>query len=162
MFRGRVTMAIMLMIALGLLVLSACAQPTAGTKKVIKATWIKPEITGDTISIPISEVDKDIITHFKVSSPTDDLAFMAYKFDGKLYARANVCPPCLSDNFSLNKNTLVCDTCGSVFNAKTGAGISGPCVAYPKASVSYDIKDGNIMMKGTDLITAFQDTLKRG
>lgn len=155
MFRGRVTMAIMVLIALGLLAFSACSQQGA-----IKATWIKAEVTGNTVSIPLSVVNKDIITHFKISTPTDDLAFMVYKFGDKLYARANICPPCLSENFSLKNNTLVCDTCGTVFDARTGAGISGACVAYPKAPVSYELKDGNVLMKGTDLVTAFQDTLR--
>ena len=155
-----ITISTILLILLILPILAACSsQPQAANNARIKATWIKPVITGDSVSIPVSEVDKYTITHFKVSSPTGELAFMAYKFDGKLYARANICPPCLSESFSLKKDTLVCDTCGTVFDARTGAGISGPCVAFPKAAVTYGVKDGNIMMKGTDLVTAFQNTL---
>jgi len=36
------------------------------------------------------------------------------------------------------------------------------CVDFPKASVPYEISDGNIVMKGTDLIAAYQDTLEPG
>lgn len=145
-------------LVIGLLILSACSPTSASTR--IRATWINPTIQGESVSIPASEVEKDTIAHFKVTTPADDLAFMAYQFDGKLYARANICPPCLSEGFSLVGNTLVCDTCGTVFDAKTGAGIKGACIAYPKAAVPYEVKDGNITMKGTDLAAAFQNTLK--
>jgi hypothetical protein len=34
----------------------------------------------------------------------------------------------------LNKDVLVCDRCGTRFKAKSGDGIDGACVDYPKAS----------------------------
>jgi hypothetical protein len=47
----------------------------------------------------------------------------------------------------------------SVFNATTGAGIGGACRAYPKAAATYEVKDGNIVMKVSDLSASFQKTL---
>ncbi len=173
--KRRMILALLVALISGLLVLSACgnqqvaaetpakpsaANTTSNTK--IKATWVKPQVSGDGVSIPSSEVDKDTIIHFKVSSPTDDMAFMVYEYGGKFYARADICPPCLSESFSLKNNTLICDACGTVFNAVTGDGITGACVSYPKASVPYEVKDGNITMKATDLTTAFQNTLRPG
>jgi nitrite reductase/ring-hydroxylating ferredoxin subunit len=90
---------------------------------------------------------------------TDTLSFMAYKYDDQLYVRADICPPCRSESYTLTKGTLVCDSCGTVFNAGTGAGIKGACVRFPKQSVNYEVKDGNILINGTDLITAYQNTL---
>ena len=88
--------------------------------------------------------------------------FMAYVLDGEIYVRANVCPPCQSVGFSLGKDVLICDRCATTFEARTGEGIEGACVDFPKASVPYEIIDGNIVMKGTDLIAAYQDTTEPG
>jgi nitrite reductase/ring-hydroxylating ferredoxin subunit len=88
--------------------------------------------------------------------------FMAYVLAGEIYVRANVCPPCRSIGFSLNEEILVCDRCATTFEAKTGEGIVGACVDYPKALVPYEIEDGNIVMSSTDLTTAYQDTIEPG
>jgi nitrite reductase/ring-hydroxylating ferredoxin subunit len=134
---------------------SACG----GSGRSIKATWIQPLVVGDSVIVPVSTIDKDIITHFKVKTSNKELTFMAYTYSDQVYTRADICPPCHSENFSLKDGTLVCDTCGSVFNATTGAGIGGACRAYPKAAATYEVKDGNIVMKVSDLSASFQKTL---
>jgi nitrite reductase/ring-hydroxylating ferredoxin subunit len=151
-----------LALTMGLLVLavSACSGSQAASIAAIRPTWINAQISGDVVSISAAEIDKDVMTHFKISNPTATLSFMAYKYAGKTYVRADICPPCRSDSFSLVGETLVCDACGTVFDAQTGAGLRGACVAYPKASVPYQITDGNITLNGTDLVTAFQNTLR--
>ena len=155
----RITIAAMLIVTLGLLALSACSnQPT----KRIQATWIDAQITGDLVSVPVDKIEKDVIIHSRVSTPTDELTFMAYEYNDKVYVRADICPPCLSESFSLVKDTLVCDACATVFSAKTGAGIKGACVRYPKASVPFVLQSGDIVMTGVDIATAFQDTLTPG
>ena len=128
----------------------------------IKATWIEPHVLGDTVSIPVSEVDNNRNVHFNVKTRDEDMNFMAYVLDGEISVRANVCPPCRSIGFSLEQAVLICDTCATTFKAKTGEGIEGACVDFPKASVPYDVSDGNAVMKGTDLIAAYQDTLEPG
>ncbi len=141
--------------------LAGCSAQAA--QAAVKATWIKPQLAGDTVSIPVSEVSKDKIVHFNVGSALGgQMAFMAYALDGKVYVRANVCPPCRSIGFSLKGDTLVCDTCRTVFSAKTGDGINGACVAYPKAAVAYQITGDNIVMRGNDLAVAYQNTLEPG
>jgi nitrite reductase/ring-hydroxylating ferredoxin subunit len=116
-------------------------------------------VLGDIISTPISEVENDKIMHFEFTTQDKAMTFMAYDLSGEIYVRANICPPCRSIGFSLLQSTLVCDTCGTVFDARTGAGIDGACVAYPKAAVAYEIRDGSIVMKGSDLLAAYQDTI---
>jgi nitrite reductase/ring-hydroxylating ferredoxin subunit len=128
----------------------------------IKATWIEPQVAGDTVSIPVSEVENNWNVHFSVKTPDEDMNFMAYVWDGEISVRANVCPPCRSIGFSLERDILVCDTCMTTFEAKTGGGIEGACVDFPKASVPYEVTDGNAVMKGTDLIAAYQDTTEPG
>ena len=128
----------------------------------IEAAWIEPQVAGDTVSIPVSEVENNWNVHFNVKAQGEDMNFMAYVLDGEIHVRANVCPPCKSIGFSLGGDILICDRCATTFKAKTGEGIQGACVDFPKASVPYEIKDSNVVMKGTDLTIAHQDTIEPG
>ncbi|MFC1865559.1 Fe-S-containing protein [Chloroflexota bacterium] len=151
-----------IVLVMAVLTLAACGGQVA--QAAVKAAWIEPQVTGDTISISVSEVINSQIVHFRIK-PTaldNEIAFMAYDLDGEIYVRANVCPPCRSIGFSLSGDTLVCDTCRTTFEAKTGDGISGGCVAYPKASVANEIVDGKIIMSGDDLFIANQRTNEPG
>ena len=87
---------------------------------------------------------------------------MAYIVGGEIFVRANVCPPCRSIGFSLEEAVLICDRCATTFKAETGEGIEGACVDFPKASVPYEVSNGNVAMKGTDLVAAYQDTTEPG
>ena len=147
-----------------LMTLSAVACSGNSTQDItpIKATWVTMQIAGDTASIPASEVETSKMTHFVLGTSAGDIAFMAYELGGKTHVRSNICPPCRSTSFSLKGDILVCDTCATTFDAKTGEGIKGACVDYPKAPVQYETIDGNIVMAGDDLIAAYQNTLKPG
>lgn len=140
----------------------ACSGNSVQSNEPIKATWIEPQVVGDTVSIPVSKVENNKIVDFKLVTLGGNIAFMAYELGGEVYVRSNVCPPCRSVGFSLQGDTLVCDTCLTTFNAKTGDGIEGACVDFPKASVPYEISDGNIVMKSNDLVAAYQSTLNPG
>lgn len=167
MLRGIVISALLLAITLSI---AACggstSTPTLNPKPkpsgLIKATWIEPLVADETVSIPVSEVENNWNIHFELSTSAGDIAFMAYELGGKLYVRTNACPPCWSVGFSLQRDILVCDTCRTTFKAKTGDGIEGACVDFPKASVPYEITDGNIVMGGDDLLAAYQNTLNPG
>src|SRR3972149_2124327 len=113
---------IILILVLLILVSSIVACSANGTQSSqrIKATWIEPQVVGDTVSIPVSEVEKSWNVHFNLQTQDGDMTFMTYIVDGETYVRANICPPCHSIGFSLQQSTLVCDTCGTVFDAKTG------------------------------------------
>ena len=102
------------------------------------------------------------MTHFTMNASGGEMDFMAYELGGKTYVRASICPPCYSRSFSLKGDTLVCDTCGTSFDAKTGSGIKGACVNYPKASVSYTVDDDSIVMKVDGLVTTYNNTLAPG
>ena len=145
-----------------ILTIVACSGNSAQSNEPIKATWIEPQVVGNTVSISVSEVENSKMTHFKLTTIDGDIAFMAYELDGNLNVRANVCPPCRSIGFSLSKDTLICDTCRTTFEAKTGEGISGACVGYPKAAVPYEISDGKVVMRGNDLLAADQNTNEPG
>jgi len=163
MYRKKSIQAILLLLVISLLVVTACSnQPASanGADNVTaKQASINAELNGDLVSILQSDVDKYTNARFLVDTAARPLSFMAYKYDNQLYVRADICPPCRSESFTLTKGTLVCDTCGTVFAANTGDGIRGACVKFAKQSVTYEVKDGNIVMKGNDLVTAFQNTL---
>lgn len=153
----RMSRVIVIGIALLGMILSMAGCSSSG--EPIKATWVTVPVAFDTVSIPVSAVNNNKMIHFLLGTgPTGDIAFMAYELDGKIYVRSNVCPPCWSMGFSLQKDILVCDRCATTFKAKTGDGIKGvqACVGYPKASVPYEIRDGTMIMKRIDLITAYQ------
>jgi nitrite reductase/ring-hydroxylating ferredoxin subunit len=102
------------------------------------------------------------MTHFRMATPGGQEVFMAYKLAGTYYVRASICPPCRSQSFSLTGETLVCDSCGTVFNARTGAGVSGACVNYPKTTAAFQSSGGTLTVKTVDLINAYNETLKPG
>jgi len=128
----------------------------------VDAKWIEPQVNGDTVSIPVSEIENNWNTRFKLSTADGDIVTMAYILNGVIYVRASICPPCRSLGFTLTGDVLSCDTCGTRFSGSTGDGISGACVKYPKAAVSYTISDGNVVMSKADIVTAHQNTLKPG
>ena len=145
-----------------ILIIASCSNGNPPSGEPIQATWIEPQVAGDTVSIPLSEVEDNWNIHFNVNAQGEDMNFMAYVLDGDIHVRANVCPPCQSIGFSLDEAILICDRCATTFGAETGNGISGACVDYPKASVPYQIDDGNIVMNSADLIAAYEDTLEPG
>jgi nitrite reductase/ring-hydroxylating ferredoxin subunit len=145
-----------------ILIIVSCSSDNPPNGDPISATWIEPQVVGDTVAIPLSEVEDNWNVHFNVNTQGEDMNFMAYVLDGDVYVRANVCPPCRSIGFSLEEAVLICDRCATTFGAETGDGINGACVDYPKASVPYEVSDGNVVMEGSDLIAAYEDTLVAG
>ncbi len=168
MLRKSLIISVFILLALSLTAVTACANNPAAasggsnnSNAVIKQTRVQVQLTGDTVTIPVSDLEKYGNVNFKVKTSTDSMSFMAYQMGGQTYVRADVCVPCGSDSFTLNKGKLVCDACGTVFDAQTGKGVSGvkACQGYPKQPVVFQITDGNLVMKGTDLVNAYQSTL---
>lgn len=132
---------------------------SANNGESIKGTWITAQGNADQVSIPVKSIDDNTNVHFKVKTDIGELPVMAYRFNDNIYVRSNECVPCGSQGFSLKDGTLVCDTCGTVFDAVTGKGIEGGCVAYHKESIPYTISDGKINMKINDVVTAHKKTI---
>lgn len=128
----------------------------------VKAKTISPQVSGDTVSISATDVQSNKNVRFGLRTDNGVVTYMAYTLGGEIQVRANVCPPCRSIGFSLDKSVLVCDRCATRFEAQTGKGIDGACVNYPKAAVPYEISGGNIVMKADDLISAYLDTIEPG
>ena len=141
---------------------SAPIIPTGQPANPVKQVTIDVEVTGDTVVIPLDKVTSNLNTRFKLATDEGEMTFMAYVWDGQLNVRADICPPCRSKSFTLAKGTLVCDACGTVFNAVNGQGIKGACVAYPKESAAFQVSGNNILVGKANLVTAYKNTLKAG
>ena len=133
---------------------------SAGMSGPVEGTWIEPQVNENKVSIPVSSVDRYTNVHFKVNTDIGEVSVMAYKLDDEVQVRSNVCPPCGSIGFTLTDGVLICDSCGTVFDAVTGEGIQGGCVAYPKESIPYTVSDGNIVMDLDDVVTAHKKTVE--
>lgn len=128
----------------------------------IKGTWIDAQVSSENVSFPVKSIDDNTNIHLKVNTEIGEVAIMAYKLDDKIFVRSNACPPCNSTGFSLNDDKLVCDACGTVFDAATGLGIEGGCMDYPKENIPYTISEGNIILKIDDVVTAHKKTVEIG
>jgi hypothetical protein len=154
-------------------IISSCASPSqaatapSGSTQVsvanpsapVDPTTLTPAIDGETVSIQLSDVQAKHNTRFAVTTSQGQASYMAYFWNGTLSVRADICPPCGSRSFKLTKGTLVCNSCGTVFDAVSGKGKSGACVRYSKEAVPFQISGGSILMKMSDLSLAYQKTL---
>ncbi len=139
----------------------SCCRASGGnvaTGDTIAPTWIDAQVEGDVVSIPLSELGSDKIVHFAVTAGGARMTFMAYGLGEQVYVRAAICPPCRSQSFSLEGDSLVCNTCGTKFRASDGQGISGACKSYPKAEVAYTVAGDRLTMTMDDLVTAYENT----
>ena len=157
---SKAKLGVLILVILSATVLAACSG--GGDNARINAPWVTANVAGGTVSIPVSEVEKNKIEQFRFDTGSGNIAFLAYELDKQLYVRADICVPCRSEEFSLQGDVLICDTCGTVFSARTGEGISGACVNFPKAAVTYELKNANVVLNGDDLVQAYVDTLKPG
>lgn len=142
---------------------AAAAQPSgqslANPPGPTDPTTLTPQVSGDTVSISLSDVKSKYNTRFAVTTPQGQASYMAYVWNGAVYVRADICPPCGSRSFKLTNGTLVCNSCGTVFDANSGKGKSGACVRYSKQPVTYQVSGSSIVMNMSDLVTAYQNTL---
>ena len=154
-----IVMVLLVVMAFGL----GCIGGDSGTANAgpVKATWITAQVNGDVVSIPVADVNDNTNVHFKVNTNSDvgEIAVMAYKLGDEIVIRSNVCPPCGSIGFTLNDAVLVCDSCGTTFDATTGNGIQGACVDYPKENIPYTESGGILVMDINDIITSHQNTV---
>lgn len=128
----------------------------------IAATALMTSRDGDVVAMPLSAIVDVVNTEFGIVVDDRSLDFMAYVFDGELYVRASACPPCAVLAYSLDGGTLLCEACDTSFDARTGEGIGGACVDYPKAAVAYEVKGDVVSMKVADLVRAWDETLLEG
>ncbi len=137
----------------------ASTGPSSKSNIAYRPKAFNPIVSGSTVSLSLAEVAQAGNGNFLVNN----MSFMAYQLDGKFYVRADVCVPCGSRTFTLQNGTLICGSCGTVFNGTTGAGMRGvsACMSYAKKAAPYTTDSSNIIMTVNDLTTAYQNTINR-
>lgn len=60
--------------------------------------------------------------------------------------------------FSLDGATLVCDSCATTFDARTGGGTQGACVDYPKARAPFTGTEALISMSLAEPVESYERT----
>jgi hypothetical protein len=165
MFIKSLIIIISMVIALGaIMALAGCSSGDTAETGSYPDVLITPTVNSDTVSIPVSFIESNHNVHFELPATQGNSSFVAYLFKGQIQVRASYCVPCRGTSFTLNDDKLICNNCGTVFSAKDGTGISGvaACQSYPKAAVSFTKTSGNIVMRSSDLQTAFSNTILRG
>lgn len=148
-------------------VLASCggASGSGGPSGRVRPVLVSAAIQGDSMILPMSRVQSVTNARFVVRPASGQQeSFMAYVYGGQTYVRASICVPCGGQSYSLQGNRLICDTCGTTFNATTGEGVSGvqACMGYPKQPVQFSVSaDGSMVMRTSDLLAAFQKTLRQ-
>ena len=137
----------------------AATGPSSKSSVLYPPKSFKPTVSGSTVSLSMADIAQAGNGRFDINN----MSFMVYMMDGNYYIRASVCVPCGSKIFSLKNGTLICGSCGTVFNATTGAGMSGvpACKTYAKKAAVFTTDGGNLVMTLADLTTAYQNTLNR-
>jgi hypothetical protein len=122
--------------------------------------WAEPFIDADMVKILQSVAAESDHVHFEV--PTDDgpAGFIGYFLDKSFVVRANVCPVCVSRDMDWEASTIVCGSCGTVFDAVSGIEkYGGP--RFPKGLVPNTKSAGIITMSLVDLQSAFERSVSR-
>ncbi len=109
-----------------------------------------------------SEIQKNKIVKFTYNTGSGNISFMTYGLNNQTQVRADICVPYRSEDYALQDDTLVCNTCCTVYSAQTGIGMSGACVNHTKASVAYSVVDGNLVLKTRTLLKHTSTRLSRG
>lgn len=121
-----------------------------GEPKVIaiKMKDIKVEVTGGKIIVPLSTIKRDRLVYFEYKDKSSrTVPLLAYVGpSGKIITATSVCEPCRSTRFHIEGDTLICNTCGTVWNLETHEGVSGGCTAFPPQIIVNQVKGDKVLI----------------
>ena len=120
--------------------------------------WAEPVVADEEVSIPLPVTALGDHFYFEVPSPSGPMEFIGYQLDGELQIRASVCPNCGVPHIDYGAGVLECPTCGSTFDLRTGAAITGS-QGYPQGSIGYFLADGYLKSPLHTLTVAYERTV---
>jgi len=95
--------------------------------------------------LPLEQVKEKKFVRFIYGDPTYGLPLLAYiSPEGKIVTAVSMCEPCNSTAFHIKGEDLVCNSCGTTWEAGTMEAISGSCGKYPPDVVPNEVSDGRI------------------
>lgn len=142
---------------LGRLLPASYQEPSVGGQQSYSSAIKMTEITAtkgkDSVSIPTDQLIADKIVYFEYTrADGQQLPMVAYvKPSGKLFVGVSFCLPCKGTKQRIENGQLVCESCGTIRDLETGAGISGTCRLYPLDEVPATVSGGTISIANSVL-----------
>ncbi|MFA5867346.1 MAG: Fe-S-containing protein [Actinomycetota bacterium] len=130
---------------------SAANSGAAGTSQTaaadkIEMTDVKATVANGSITVSENEVRKAGIVYFEYKG-AKDVNLLAYAGpSGKIVAAVSLCEPCRGQKFHIEGTTLVCNTCGSVWELETHNAVSGACTKYPPEILQSETVNGQVVI----------------
>lgn len=110
----------------------------------IEMTSITATVDGGKITVPLKEVKDNTLVTFAYEGD-QSVPLLAYEDNsGKIVTAISVCEPCNGTEFHIDGDTLVCNTCGTIWELSTHKGISGGCIDYPPEILESEIVGDNV------------------
>lgn len=113
---------------------------------LIEMTDIQADVEDGKIVFPLSEIKGNKLVYFEYKGSTT-IPLLAYIGpSGKVITAVSVCEPCKGERFSIEGETLVCNTCGTVWKLETHEGISGGCPQFPPEIIPNQVSKDKVLI----------------
>lgn len=123
----------------------------SSAKDSIEMTDVKATIANGSITVSEDEVRKAGIVYFEYKG-TKNVSLLAYVGpSGKIFSAVSLCEPCRGQRFHIEGKTLVCNTCGSVWELETHTAVSGACTNYPPEIIPSTTQNGLVTIPETEV-----------
>lgn len=123
---------------------AAGASQTTGDK--IEMTDVKATVASGSVTVSENEVRKAGIVYFEYKG-AKNVNLLAYAGpSGKIVAAVSLCEPCRGQRFRIEGKTLICNTCGSVWELETHNPVSGACTKYPPEILQSETVNGQVVI----------------
>jgi hypothetical protein len=111
---------------------------------------VEPVEDGDMIGVKLSDLEEYRMLYFRYQGKP--VLVYADQF-GSIVASIAMCEPCENDeSFFIQDNVLVCGKCFTKWSLGTHTGLSGGCKEYPPEILGHEVRDGNVLVKKSDII----------
>lgn len=110
-------------------------------EKETSMTRVEPKIEGDTIIFSLEELKEHGLLYTRI--PMNDNSYMPLTSfitpTGRVVTAFSMCEPCASDTFRINKERIICESCGTVWTLEDLQGVSGGCLSHPPEEINYEV-----------------------
>lgn len=115
-------------------------------KDKIEMTDVKATVANGSVAVSESEVRKAGIVYYEYRG-AKDVNLLAYVGpSGNIFTAVSLCEPCRGQKFHIEGTTLVCNTCGSVWELETHKAVSGACTNYPPEILQSETLNGQVVI----------------
>ena len=115
-------------------------------KDKVEMTDVKATVANGSVTVSESEVRKAGIVYYEYRGAMD-VNLLAYVGpSGNIITAVSLCEPCRGQKFHIEGTTLVCNTCGSVWELETHKAVSGACTNYPPEILQSETLNGQVVI----------------